>query len=178
MRALPGYAALLIVLVPVLVTAQAPQTYSDVNEVEETGDLVGTELILSFAGEKVAGTLRHYEGTEPAAIAVTGRLDGAALTLSGSYPDGKVQITARFAKNRIVGKLSYHLDGQTNNVELDLPRLERPRMEKAAAELSLLLGRLHPEEASTAALEPPRVQLRTIQAAKLEACANGDGTCQ
>jgi hypothetical protein len=125
-------ALLLIVLVAVLAIAQAPQTYSDVREVEESGDVVGTELTLQFAGEAVNGTLRHYEGTEPESIAVTGRLVGSLLTLSGSYSEGKVQITAHVQNDRVIGKLSYQLDGQTNEVELNLPRVERPRMQKAA----------------------------------------------
>jgi hypothetical protein len=123
---------LLIVLVPVLAVAQAPQTYSDVREVEESGDVVGTELTLQVAGEVVNGTLRHYEGTEPESIAVTGRLVRSSLTLSGSYSEGKVQITARVQNDRVIGKLSYQLNGQTNDVELNLRRVERPRMQKAA----------------------------------------------
>jgi hypothetical protein len=123
---------LLIVLVPVLAVAQAPQTYSDVREVEESGDVVGTELTLQVAGEAVNGTLRHYEGTEPESVAVTGRLVQSSLTRSGSYSEGKVQITARVQNDRVIGKLSYHLNGQTNDVELNLPRVERPRMQKAA----------------------------------------------
>ena len=125
-------ALLLLVLVPVLAVAQATQTYSDVTEVEESGDVVGTELTLEVVGETVTGTLRHYEGTEQEPIAVTGRLVRNSLTLDGSYSEGKVQITARLHNDRIIGKLSYHLAGQTNDVELNLPRVERPRMQKAA----------------------------------------------
>jgi hypothetical protein len=125
------YTSLLIVLLPVIAIAQAPQTYSDVREVEESGDVVGTELTLHVAGEAVTGTLRHYEGTVPEPIAITGRLVGNSLMLSGSYSEGKVQITARLENDRIIGKLSYHLDRQTNDVELNLPRIERPRMQKA-----------------------------------------------
>jgi len=127
-----GKALLLILLVPVLAAARAPQTYSDVREVEESGDIVGTELTLEIAGETVQGTLRHYEGAEAEPIAVAGRLVGATLTLAGSYSEGKVQITARLEKQRISGKLSYQLDGQTNDVELNLPRVDRPRMHKTS----------------------------------------------
>lgn len=125
-------ALLLIILLPVIAVAQAPQTYSDVREVEESGDVVGTELTLQVAGEGVTGMLRHYEGTDPEPIAVTGRLVGNSLTLNGSYSEGRVQIAARLQNDRIVGKLSYHLERQTNDVELNLPRVERPRMQKAA----------------------------------------------
>jgi hypothetical protein len=75
---------LLIVLVPVLALAQAPQIYSDVREIEESGDVVGTELTLQVDGEVVSGSLRHYEGVEPDPIALTGRLVNSSLTLSGS----------------------------------------------------------------------------------------------
>jgi hypothetical protein len=110
------------------------QTYSDVKGVEESGDVVGTELTLQVAGKRVTGTLRHYEGTEPEPIAVAGRLEGDALTLRGSYSEGKVEITARLQNDRITGKLSYRLTGQTNDVELNLPRVVHPRMQKAALE--------------------------------------------
>ncbi len=128
----PRKTLLLLILVPVLAGAQVTQTYSDVREVEESGDVVGTELTLQFAGEAVTGTLRHYEGTEAEPIAVTGRLVVNSLTLNGSYSEGKVHIRARLQNDRVTGKLSYQLDGQTNDVELDLPRVERARMQKAA----------------------------------------------
>jgi hypothetical protein len=124
-------ALLLMVLLPVSAAGQTPRTYSDVREVEESGDLVGTELALQISGETVTGTLRHYEGVEPEAVAIAGRLVGSALTLSGTYSEGRIEIDARLQKNRLVGKLSYHLTGQTNVVELNLPRVERPRMLKA-----------------------------------------------
>ncbi|HEY0143201.1 MAG TPA: hypothetical protein VGF48_20075 [Thermoanaerobaculia bacterium] len=60
-----GYALLLIVLLPVIAIAQTVQTYSDIREVEESGDVVGTELTLHVSGEAATGTLRHYEGMEP-----------------------------------------------------------------------------------------------------------------
>lgn len=119
-----------LVFVPALALGQATRTYSDVTEVEETGDLLGTELTVEVAGETVTGTLRHYEGTQPAPIAVAGRLAGDALTLNGSFAEGTVQITARLQDDRVVGTLFYHLTGQTNRVELDLPRVERSRLQK------------------------------------------------
>jgi hypothetical protein len=131
-------ALLLIVLVPLPATALAAQTYSDVREVDETGDLVGTELALQMAAQKVTGTLWHYEGTEPEPILLDGRIEGEALTLSGSYSGGKVEIAARLKGNRILGKLSFHLPGQTNDVELNLPRVDRPRMHKTAVARVLL----------------------------------------
>lgn len=126
-------ALLLTFLLPVFAAGQPPVTYSDVREIEESGDVVGTELTLQVGGEAVTGTLRHYEGTEPEPVAVAGTLVGNALTLGGSYSEGKVQITARLQNDRVIGKLSYHLDGQTNTVELNLPRVERPRRQKATA---------------------------------------------
>jgi hypothetical protein len=130
---LPVKALLLIALVPVRAMGQA-QTYSDVRQVEESGDLVGTELRLQVAGEKVTGTLRHYEGTDPEPIAVAGNLVDGALTLSGSYSEGTVKITARLKNDRVIGKLSYQLNGKTNQVDLNLPKIRRPRMQKAAAD--------------------------------------------
>lgn len=129
-RSSAAKALLLLVLVPGIVAARSPQTYSDVREVEESGDIVGTELTLDIAGQAVTGTLRHYEGAEAEPIAVAGKLAGTVLTLGGSYSGGKVQIVARLDKNRVSGTLSFQLDGQTNDVELNLPRADRPRMQK------------------------------------------------
>lgn len=125
-------ALLLLVLVPSAAFARGPQTYSDVREVEESGDIVGTELTLEIAGEAVTGMLQHYEGAEAEPIVVAGRLTGGALTLDGSYSGGKVRITARLEKHRISGTLSFQMDEQTNDVELNLPRVDRPRMQKTS----------------------------------------------
>lgn len=123
---------LLIVFMPLSALAQTPQTYSDVREIEESGDVVGTELTVRVLGERVTGTIRHYEGADPEVITVTGRLLESALRLSGTYSEGTVEITARLEKDHVIGKLSFHLPGQTNEVELDLPRIERPRMKKSS----------------------------------------------
>lgn len=123
---------LLIVFVPLVALAQTPQTYSDVREIEESGDVVGTELTVRVLGQKVTGTIRHYEGADPEVITVTGRLLENALRLSGTYSEGTVEINGRLERDRVIGKLSFHLTGQTNEVELNLPRIERPRMKKSA----------------------------------------------
>ena len=121
---------LLLALIPLTAVGQTAQTYSDVREVEETADLVGTELRLLITNAGVTGTLRHYEGSEPAPIEVAGILEAGVLTLNGTYPNGKVLLRARLQHDRLIGTLSYQLPGQTNDVELNLPRVERPRKEK------------------------------------------------
>jgi hypothetical protein len=121
---------LLSLLFPLLVIGQDSRVYSDVREVEATGDLVGIELRLEVAGETATAALRHYEGSEPAPIRMTGWLVGSVLTLSGTYAEGSVEITARVQNDRVNGKLLYHLGGQTNEVTLNVPRVKRPRMQK------------------------------------------------
>jgi hypothetical protein len=121
---------LLSLLFSLPVVGQEARVYSDVREVEETGDLVGIELRLEIAGETATAALRHYEGAEPAPIRMTGQLVGSALTLSGTYAEGNVEIIARIQKDRVTGKLLYHLGGQTNEVALNVPRVKRPRMQK------------------------------------------------
>lgn len=132
MTSLRCTAALLLAIVPLAAFAAGPQTYSNVAEVEETGDVVGTKLTFEVNGETVTGQLWHYEGNEPEPMAVAGTLIGNALTLDGTYPMGKVRVVARLRNDRLVGTLSFVLSRQTNDVPLDLPRL-RERIAKQSA---------------------------------------------
>src|SRR5689334_14993775 len=114
-------AVLMLVGVAPRLSAQVTETYSDVREVEESGDIVGTELVLTRVGADVTATLRYFEGTEPAPIAMRGHLSNGVLTLAGVFSNGKVRVDARVEDGRVRGRLSFELEGQTNDVELNLP---------------------------------------------------------
>lgn len=98
----------------------APRVFSDVRSVEETEDIVGTELALLVDDESVVGTLRHFEGREAEDIAVSGTLRGDHLLLTGTYSEGAVEIDARMAEGMIIGELRFKLPRQTNTVHLRL----------------------------------------------------------
>jgi hypothetical protein len=98
------------------------KVYSDVREVKETGDFVGTDLMIVVANGKVTGRLREYEGVEPAAIELVGAVTDGQLTLRGTLPDGEVEVVGREEAGRFVGWVFFRLQRQTNKHALDLPR--------------------------------------------------------
>ncbi|MFZ2493946.1 MAG: hypothetical protein WA208_20895 [Thermoanaerobaculia bacterium] len=88
--------------------------------VEETEDIVGTELAIFIDDESVAGKLRHFEGREAEEISVRGTMRGDHLMLTGTYSEGAVEIDAQMAGRVIIGELRFKLQGQTNTVQLRL----------------------------------------------------------
>lgn len=124
-------AILLLLLSAALAFADTEQVYSDVAYIEESGDQVGVEIRLTIAADgTVTGTLLDYQGLDAEPVALTGRKTGEAVTLSGSTSEARVTVDARIARKRLVGKLRYHLSEQTNEFNLDLPRVSRPREAK------------------------------------------------
>lgn len=90
-----------------------PRTYSDVHTVEESGDILGTDLTLVVDGETVAGTVRHFEGAEADPIHVTGTLTGSKLSLHGVLWNNPVELSGRLANNEMTGTLSFIVNGET-----------------------------------------------------------------
>lgn len=82
--------SLIGVFLPAFASAQDSVTYSDVRVIEESGDLIGTELTLQVENGSARGTLRHYEGVSPQPIGIAGHLAGNALEMTGSYSEGTV----------------------------------------------------------------------------------------
>jgi hypothetical protein len=87
---------LLTLLLPPVDAQRKPlhRLYSNVQFIEEAGDLTGLELELKFEGKKISGELRNYEGACGNPTQVAGTLDDELLNLHGvneSY--GAVKLT-------------------------------------------------------------------------------------
>jgi hypothetical protein len=96
--------------------AAPARTYSDVHYVEESGDVVGTELTLLLQGEQVIGTLRHFEGYDAEMIRVHGTLAGDVLKVSGKG----IALDARLENDVATGTLLF--TAGANTLALNLPR--------------------------------------------------------
>ena len=93
--------------------ARPGRTYSDVQFIEESGDVVGTELTLIEQGEKTTAILRFFEGAE----APTSILTGTATSLRGH----NVQIDGRVEGDVFAGTLKFTNGG---TVKLRLTRAD------------------------------------------------------
>ena len=95
--------------------------YSNVEYIEEAGDLVGYELELRLDGSRVAGVLRIYEGGCSTPTPVAGTLVESKLSLSGkSEIYGKVEIIGSMSNNLVKATLRIQKAAAPVNVQLKI----------------------------------------------------------
>ena len=95
-------------------------TFSDVFIHEETGDVLGTELLVFDAGDgPVTGEIRFYEGSDCPSVrlSLSGTIEDSGVRLQG--PGGKFQLTGRISDGHFLGRLH-------GEQEVDLPLTEAP----------------------------------------------------
>ena len=101
-----------------------PRIYSNVQYIEEAGDLIGVELELTISHSQVTGLLKLYEGDCANPITVNGNLQGRRLHLSGtSGYFGKQEIDATIVEANLEGTLSV---GKTHAEKIILKRVSQP----------------------------------------------------
>ena len=82
----PSLLGVLLTLVHLPADAQGKplhRVFSNVQFIEQAGDLIGLELELMFEGKKISGELRNYEGACGNPTLVTGTLDDERPKLHG-----------------------------------------------------------------------------------------------
>lgn len=135
MRGIP-----LVVLVPVLsaqigsFVAGAPHPglqstsvmmFSDVCVVEETGDVVGMELIIRVSGEEVCGVIRLFEGAPtPTETPLSGTVIGDRVSLTGEHNELKVTVDGTTAGDSIAGAVSFMVGQSHHDVTVLVPRID------------------------------------------------------
>ncbi len=92
-------------LLPVRASAAGPSTatrcYSDVRLVPETGDVVGSRLLLRLTGDRAEGTLEMFEGSPvPVRAALAGTNQNSRVTLSASESSAHVPFTISGLSNK------------------------------------------------------------------------------
>ena len=100
--------------------------FSDVHRVQESGDIVGTELLLRISGETVTGILKYYEGFTPISSDVTGTTRGGVVEVVGAIPGGRVEITGARTPRAFTGKILVKLERQDNFQQIALPSVSCP----------------------------------------------------
>lgn len=96
--------------------------YSNVEYIEEAGDLIGMELELTISHGQVNGLLKIYQGQCASPINVNGNLQGRKLHLTGISADfGNQEINATIREASLVLN-----GGKTNGEKIILKRVSQP----------------------------------------------------
>ena len=102
-------------LLPAPASAAEPSTatrcYSDVRLVPETGDVVGSRLLLRVTGDRAEGTLEFFQGNPvPVRAALVGTIKTGRVTLSASESEAHVPFTISglSSKRRFRGTIAFN----------------------------------------------------------------------
>jgi hypothetical protein len=104
------------------------ETYSDIRYVEESGDVIGAELELTFEGGRsgrVTGALRFFEGSVPEIMSLSGFYENQTILATGEYSEGIVRVTvSRESSDLLKGVIEFDLGSQINSVPVRLRRID------------------------------------------------------
>jgi hypothetical protein len=93
--------------------------YSNVEYIEEAGDLLGYELEFHLDGSRVTGVLRIYEGGCGSPVPVGGTLSGGKISLRGEDKFyGKVEMSGRMSNDLVKATLRMEKAADPETIKL------------------------------------------------------------
>jgi hypothetical protein len=90
-----------------------PKIYSNVRYHQDSGDLLGDELVLVILGQKVSATLNNFQGDKhPNQSVMNGTLVEGRLRLYGKDELGKFRLTGTLSGNQLTAVITGRRVGQ------------------------------------------------------------------
>ncbi|HUS08284.1 MAG TPA: hypothetical protein VMZ52_18415 [Bryobacteraceae bacterium] len=99
------------------------RVYSDLKHIDESGDDVGTEIVLRQCrskGESITGQWDEYEGYSPVITPLSGSLRNSKVRMAAPRASPKPQLEAELKKDRLEGTLKWYVDGTVQTKALNL----------------------------------------------------------